>query len=100
MPSVEEHEAISKKRTGYNFHDLHKWMDDPQKDLGMNHRRERHTLDDVYLNFVKEKWGDLGVVEYIHHIVVDYQDTEDKWMQKVLKEHVEGFFKKKYPNNQ
>ena len=49
MSCVEEHEAISKKRTGYNFHDLHTWMNEPQKDLGGNHRRERHTLDDVYI---------------------------------------------------
>lgn len=94
MPSFDEHCNISKKRTGYAFTQLHKWMDEPQKELKQNHRRERHTLDDTYLNFVKSKWGELGVLEFIHHIVEDYQETENKYMQKLLINSKTNYIKK------
>lgn len=60
MPDIKTHCEISQKRTGQDFKDLHEWIDEGQKYFEANHRIERHTLNDVYLNYIKERWGGLG----------------------------------------
>jgi hypothetical protein len=42
MPKLDQHCAISKKRTGFDFRELHMWMDAPKDKLGYNHRIRRH----------------------------------------------------------
>lgn len=80
MPSLIEHCKESKLRTGKRYKDLHAWMDEGREFLGINHRRERHNLD--YLPFVKEKWNIEGVKEFLHHIVMDWQSTEERINKK------------------
>lgn len=82
MPSLQEHCNASKKRTGYKFITLHKWIDQNSKSMGNNHRAFRHSLQDNDKEYIKKRWGDLGVIEWIHHIVMDYQETEDKLLRK------------------
>jgi len=53
MPSLRIHCRISKDRTGESFKELHEWIDEPQKDLGINHRTERHN--NTYIPSVKDK---------------------------------------------
>lgn len=79
MPNVNTHCAISKQRTGKEFRDLHEWIDEPQKFFGMNHRIERHTLNDTYLKYVEDNWGKKGVVEWLFHIAIDNMETANKF---------------------
>ena len=77
MPSLKQHCRNSKKRTGQTYEELHKWMDEPGKDLGINHRSERH--DNTYIPEVKEKFGSIGVREFLRHIAEDYTDTAEQF---------------------
>jgi len=77
MPSFKQHCRNSKKRTGEAFEELHRWMDEPQKRLGINHRTERH--DNSHIDFVKSKWGNKGVREFLRHIAEDYEFTAEQW---------------------
>ena len=77
MPNLKLHCKFSKKRTGDNYEDLHKWMDEPQKVLGIDHRRVRHDLS--YIPNVKEKFGDEAVSEFLMHISADYKSSARKW---------------------
>ena len=79
MPSVKIHCAISKRRTGFAFAELHKWIDEDAKPRGVNHRSERHYLNDIdkdkierYWDKVKGKgWGEKAIVEWLFHIALD-----------------------------
>ena len=78
MPSQKVHCAISKKRTGKKFEDLHNWIDEHHKEMGVNHRTVRHSfnLKDKY--YVKKEWGQEGVVEWLFHIALDNLETSFK----------------------
>jgi hypothetical protein len=71
MPSVKTHCAISQKRTGNDFAELHKWIDEPTKDLGSDHRIERHYYNDDDKNTIKRRWGEKAVIEWLFHIALD-----------------------------
>ncbi|MCJ7572590.1 MAG: hypothetical protein MUO82_12085 [Candidatus Thermoplasmatota archaeon] len=73
MPSLEEHCCISLERTKGkdDFRKLHEWMDEPKKDLGVNHRMLRHTDNASDREFVKTHWGEKAVVEWLFHIAID-----------------------------
>jgi hypothetical protein len=75
MPSLKVHCAISRDRTGYDFEALHKWIDALYKTKGINHRMERHSLNDMDAAFVRQKWGEKGFVEWLFHIAVDNLET-------------------------
>ena len=77
MPSLKVHCAVSKERTGEEFKELHEWMDEPQKELGINHRTQRH--DTSFIDYVKERWGGKGVREFLKHIADDYEYTAEQW---------------------
>tara|TARA_Y100000031_G_C8120029_1_gene337733 strand:- start:551 stop:847 length:297 start_codon:yes stop_codon:yes gene_type:complete len=70
----------SKKRTGNTFEELHKWIDEPQKYLEIDHRAERHST--FYIPAIKELFGDKAVKEFLLHIADDYLDTAKKWDKK------------------
>lgn len=73
MPSITKHITLSKERTGKDYRELHEWMDPwtTNKPLG----RERHEITNIpqHLSFVRERWGDEGVKEFLHHIKDDYE---------------------------
>jgi len=77
MPNFKTHCRSSKERTGKDFADIHKWMDEGQAYLDKDHRFERHSTS--YIKFVMEKWGKEGVIEFLNHIIEDYQDTLKKY---------------------
>ena len=79
MPNVQTHCEISLKRTGQEFKELHEWIDETQKYFEENHRIERHTLNDTYLKYIREKWGDKAVVEWLFHIALDNLETANKF---------------------
>lgn len=83
MPNFKAHCISSKKRTGKDFAELHKWMDEGQAYLSKDHRFERHSTS--YIAYVMEKWSKEGVEEFLNHIIEDYQDTLKKYTGKCEK---------------
>ena len=81
MSSFEEHCNFSELRTGKRYEELHRWMDEFQKEMGIKHREKRHSLNDI--DEVRKKWGDKGVEEFLVHVIADYRDTSHK-LRKVL----------------
>jgi hypothetical protein len=69
MPSFRTHCAISKKRTGNDFAELHRWIDE---------RIERHFLNEDDKDTIKRYWdakeeglGEKAVIEWLFHIALD-----------------------------
>jgi hypothetical protein len=83
MPDVKKHCAISKKRTGFAFGELHDWIDKCAKNTGVSHRRERHyfnpedqkTIKDYWDERKGKGWGEKAIVEWLFHIALDNLDT-------------------------
>lgn len=46
-------------------------MDEPQRFLGVNHRMERHVDNEAYREFIRKRWGDRAIVEWLFHIAMD-----------------------------
>lgn len=72
MPPTENHFATSLKRTGRDYADLHRWIDDPE------HKKQRHDFTRIW-NFgplIVEQHGEEGVREYIEHL---REDMENKF---------------------
>src|SRR3989338_7066828 len=65
-------------RCGRSYVD--KWMDEGQKFLDKDHRFERHSTS--YIPYVMKTWGKEGVLEFLQHIIEDYQDTLSKYNGK------------------
>jgi len=89
MPSVKIHCAISWKRTGNDFAELHSWIDDPTRTLGVDHRTERHSYTGNLKEFIKGYWddkmeglGEKAVIEWLFHIAIDNLCTAFKMSSK------------------
>jgi len=52
-------------------------MDKGQEYLGKDHRFERHS--GAYIEYVLKKWKREGVMEFLHHIIDDFEYTLSKW---------------------
>jgi hypothetical protein len=75
MLSITEHCAISKKRTGKDYKELHEWIYQPKDYLGVNHRIERHADSESYRTFITKEFGDRAVIEWLFHIAIDNLQT-------------------------
>ena len=89
MPSFKTHCAISKKRTGNGFAELHRWIDKPTRSLGAEHRRKRHHYNEDDKNTIKKYWdskreglGEKAVIEWLFHIALDNLATAFKMSNK------------------
>jgi hypothetical protein len=89
MPSFRTHCEISQKRTGYDFAELHRWIDAPTEELGIDHRRERHHFNENDKNTIKQYWdskrkglGEKAVIEWLFHIALDNLYTAFKMSNK------------------
>lgn len=88
MPNIRAHCAISKQRTGFDFEELHRWIDNPREAniLGADHRIERHAYtraDEQYIrtywdNKKGHGWGEKAVIEWLFHIAIDNISTAYK----------------------
>jgi hypothetical protein len=86
VPKLSQHCAISKKRTGFDFRELHMWMDAPKDELGYNHRIKRHLFSEDEEKRIREHWdrklgngwGQKAVVEWLFHIALDHLSTAFK----------------------
>lgn len=69
MASTEKHIEISLARTGKEYADLHRWIN--EGDLQF----ERHDFTRVWdlIPEVQARFGDEGVREYIEHLRVDME---------------------------
>ncbi|MFH0712026.1 MAG: hypothetical protein V1889_02860 [archaeon] len=89
MPDVNTHCKISKDRTNKEFRELHEWIDEPQKFFGINHRLERHSLNDIYKKYIEENFGGKrAVIEWLFHIAIDNLETANKF---AVDEYVDNF---------
>jgi len=82
MPPLKTHCAISMKRTGNNFAELHRWIDEPTRNLGHEHRIERHHFNENDKNTIKERWGEKAVIEWLFHIAIDNLHTAFEMSRK------------------
>jgi len=78
MPPLKTHCAISKKRTGNDFAELHRWIDEPTRGLGYEHRMARHYLNEEDKNTIKGRWGEKALIEWLFHIALDNLSTAFK----------------------
>ena len=92
MPSFRTHCAISKKRTGNGFAELHRWIDKPTTRLGYDHRIERHHFNEADKNTIKRYWdskrkglGEKAVIEWLFHIALDNLVTVFKMSSQNLR---------------
>lgn len=104
MPKNSKHCVISEERTGFNFKDLHSWIDQDEDGLRMNHRCKRHFYNTELEKEIKERWdkkgkeigkrnlGKKAVVEWLFHIAVDNLETAMKRGKKVYGK-VHNYFK-------
>ena len=79
MPNLKAHCAISKQRTNRDYKELHRWIDEFHDELGINHRKKRHAYTHKDEEYVKKKWGEKGVVEWLFHIAIDNLHTAFKY---------------------
>jgi len=89
MPALRTQSAISRKRTGNDFAELHRWIDKPTSRLGYDHRMKRHYLNEADRNTIKRYWdakkeglGEKGVIEWLFHIALDNLATAFKMSSK------------------
>jgi len=69
MPPTEKHFTTSLNRTGKDYADLHRWIDDAE------HKNERHDFTRIW-DFspkIAEQYGEEGVREYIEHLREDME---------------------------
>jgi len=83
MPPTDKHYETSLKRTGKDYAELHRWIDDPEK------KNERHDFTRIW-DFGPEiaaRHGEEGVREYIEHL---REDMEKKF-KKIRHEEKAAF---------
>jgi hypothetical protein len=56
MCGINIHKKFSKDRTGFDFEELHRWIDEPYKDLKVNHRIKRHSYNNGEAEFIRKYW--------------------------------------------
>ncbi len=80
MPSLDVHLKSSKQRTGKEYEELHRWTDDDKQKAP-----EIHDISRIPENvkYVREKWGEEAVKEFVMHIKED--------MEHRLKENLQYF---------
>jgi len=94
MPNFNVHCKISEIRTGNRFEALHKWIDQPREDLGVDHRTERHSYNRADEQYIRDRWDSRGVVEWLFHIAIDNIDTAYKKEKTTYgKENAFNFFR-------
>jgi hypothetical protein len=79
VPSLRVHCAISKQRTGFEFEELHRWIDEGAKSMGVDHREKRHYFNRKDQREIKDRWGEKAVVEWLFHIALDNLGTAYKF---------------------
>ena len=88
MPNHAIHCAMSKKRTGNDFSELHSWIDKATKELGYDHRIVGHSFTESDMKYIKKYWdeksglGEKAVIEWLFHIGIDSLELAFKLSRK------------------
>lgn len=82
MPNLKIHMKISRARTGKTFEKLHRWLDEAHTSLRYDHRIERHTYSGAYRRYIRNRFGEEGVVEWLIHLAVDSLETAMKVVRR------------------
>lgn len=93
MPCLEEHCRHTKERYGYEFREIHSWMDETVKMKGPNHREDRHDpfktpekAKEIFWEQVPSEYRKFIPDAVLDHIRLDYEEEsnseEDKRKQK------------------
>ena len=80
MPPLDVHLKSSKQRTGKEYEELHRWIDDDKLNAPEIHDISRIPENMKYVN---KKWGEDAVKEFVIHIKED--------MEHRLKENLQYF---------
>ncbi|MDR4509811.1 MAG: hypothetical protein MRJ65_16520 [Candidatus Brocadiaceae bacterium] len=80
MPPLDDHFKNSKERTGKEYEALHHWLDDDKLKAAGTHDISR-IPDNI--QYVREKWGEDAVREFVLHIKED--------MEHRMKENLQYF---------
>lgn len=105
MPGLWIHCAISKKRTGDDFKELHQWIDEPYKEKHVNHRAARHFYNLKDEKLIKEYWdkknnkGKKAVIEWLFHIALDNLSTAFKIDKKSNGKNATNYFEFAMPEH-
>jgi len=93
MPSHEEHCNDSFRRYGYNFSEVHRWMDEPCRIAGSSHRQFRHNpyetpkeAEQIFSNIVPEQFKSIVKHVILDHIKLDRAYTETKTEIKIQRD--------------
>ncbi len=69
---------LQSAQAGNDFAELHRWIDEPTRRLGYEHRIERHHFNEGDKNTIKGYWdakrkglGEKAVIEWLFHIALD-----------------------------
>ena len=100
MPYIEEHCHISYTRTKKNYLELHKWIDEGQKQLEENHRLIRHSYNEIDREYIKENFGGQeAVIEWLIHIALDNLQTAYKTSKFVYQDRAWNHYEIKFDKN-
>jgi len=76
MPSNRVHCAISMKRTGKTYQELHSVIDDNKEDRTANHRSKNHYYTNELKDYIYKRFSRAETVsEWLFHIALDNLDT-------------------------
>ncbi len=85
MPNFKAHCTINRQRTGFDFAELHQWIDNSPEArfLGSDHRVVRHAYNREDMEYIRQfwdqkmgaGWGDKAIVEWLFHVAVDNLST-------------------------
>lgn len=70
MPPLDAHLKNSKERTGKDYEELHRWIDDDK-----TRAPEIHDILKIYENikYIQKKWGEEAINEFVFHIKEDME---------------------------
>lgn len=81
MPNFQEHCKYTLERYGVDGASIHKWMDEPVKVQGPNHRQFRHTPSQKIPQFLVEEYGhSLARDIMIDHILLDSETPDGEYL--------------------
>jgi hypothetical protein len=88
MPNLDEHCRQSFIRYGYEFAEIHAWMDNPSLAYGKSHRKFRHDINSTPYE-AEKRFRDFVPFEQrenIRYVVIDHIRLDEKnTIQKKVK---------------
>ena len=84
MPTINEHFKLSLKRTGKDYRELHEWIEGFH--FTKKEKEERHNILKIpkFLSLIEDKFGKIGVQEYLYHIKEDYEKSRAYKLAKII----------------